>query len=174
MRPTVEKQLNPFCTELTGITDEQVLGKDVPDILGALEQSHQWLEDMGVFKEEFVVMSCGDFDCRQMKREAAFKKYSYYNYYCRWINLKKVFPKPNGEGLPEDLSDWSASFNQYGQVEKMKPTVKGMEGMLNLLGLELEGRHHSGIDDCRNLARCVLSLLNRGFYFNQAMVLNEH
>lgn len=64
VKPTLESKLNPFCTELTGITDEQVLGEGVPDILGALEQSHEWLEKQGVFKEEFVIMSCGDFDCR--------------------------------------------------------------------------------------------------------------
>jgi ERI1 exoribonuclease 3 len=40
-----------------------------------------------------------------------------------------------------------------------------MESMLEELELELEGRHHSGIDDSKNIARCVLSLLNIGFSF---------
>jgi len=30
-----------------------------------------------------------------------------------------------------------------------------MVAMLNYLNLELEGRHHSGIDDAKNIARVV-------------------
>jgi hypothetical protein len=37
-----------------------------------------------------------------------------------------------------------------------------MTGMLRGLGLTLEGRHHSGIDDCRNIANVVRALAQRG------------
>ena len=37
-----------------------------------------------------------------------------------------------------------------------------MTGMLRGLGLTLEGRHHSGIDDCRNIANVVRALAVRG------------
>ena len=40
-----------------------------------------------------------------------------------------------------------------------------MTHMLELCGLELEGRHHSGIDDSRNLARIVLKQLDEGYEF---------
>ena len=33
-----------------------------------------------------------------------------------------------------------------------------MVGMLEYLGLQLEGRHHSGIDDSRNIARILAKL----------------
>ena len=33
-----------------------------------------------------------------------------------------------------------------------------MPEMLSSLGLELQGRHHSGIDDARNIARCAAVL----------------
>lgn len=42
--------------------------------------------------------------------------------------------------------------------------------MLELLGLELEGRHHSGIDDAKNLTRIVQKLLEQGYTFKQGMV----
>ena len=51
-----------------------------------------------------------------------------------------------------------------------KSRVDGMPSMLNLCGLELEGKHHSGIDDARNIARCVLMCLEEGFEFHQGMV----
>ena len=40
-----------------------------------------------------------------------------------------------------------------------------MPQLLELAGLELEGRHHSGIDDARNIARCVVKSLEKGFNY---------
>lgn len=31
----------------------------------------------------------------------------------------------------------------------------GMAGMLKAMKTDLEGRHHSGIDDCKNIAKIV-------------------
>lgn len=45
-----------------------------------------------------------------------------------------------------------------------------MTDMLDKLGLELEGRHHSGIDDAKNLTRVVQALLEQGYTFKQGMV----
>lgn len=43
--------------------------------------------------------------------------------------------------------------------------------MLELCNLELEGKHHSGIDDARNIAKIVLNLLDLpGFGLHQGMV----
>jgi hypothetical protein len=41
-----------------------------------------------------------------------------------------------------------------------------MEQMLNAMGLNLEGRHHSGIDDAINISSVVIQLLKGGFIFN--------
>jgi len=45
-----------------------------------------------------------------------------------------------------------------------------MTTMLELCGLELEGRHHSGLDDSKNLARVAIKLMNEGYEFTQGMV----
>ena len=45
--------------------------------------------------------------------------------------------------------------------------------MLKWCGLELVGKHHSGIDDARNIAKVVVKMLELGFEFNQSMVLNK-
>lgn len=42
--------------------------------------------------------------------------------------------------------------------------------MLDTCGIELEGKHHSGIDDAKNISSCVLECLNKGFEFTQGMV----
>jgi ERI1 exoribonuclease 3 len=43
----------------------------------------------------------------------------------------------------------------------------GMAGMLPALNLKLEGKHHSGIDDSKNIAKIALELLKRGGVFSQ-------
>lgn len=45
--------------------------------------------------------------------------------------------------------------------------------MLKKCGLRLKGRHHSGIDDTKNIAAVALNLMNEGFEFTQGMVVEE-
>lgn len=45
-----------------------------------------------------------------------------------------------------------------------------MVEMLKTFGLELEGKHHSGIDDVYNIARVTMELLKRGIKFGQKEV----
>jgi len=45
-----------------------------------------------------------------------------------------------------------------------------MTDMLEILGLELVGRHHSGIDDSINISRVVLQLVKEGFALTQQHV----
>ena len=68
VKPTLDPQLTDFCTELTGITQEQVDGGI--SIQEALKQVHMWLGNEGIFSSEFVFMSCGDFDGRHLAKEA--------------------------------------------------------------------------------------------------------
>ena len=69
-----------------------------------------------------------------------------------------------------------ACFDTETRGEKDLPVVTGaldcareaieyssMAEMLDALGLPLEGHHHSGIDDCRNLANVVRAMLRRGW-----------
>lgn len=56
--------------------------------------------------------------------------------------------------IPSPLDCWvnvKKSFNKHYKRRK----TSGMAAMLNILKLGLEGRHHSGIDDCKNIARIV-------------------
>ena len=59
--------------------------------------------------------------------------------YNRWINVKKSFQHFYGLKYP-----------------------KGMDGMLRHAKMELEGRHHSGIDDCKNILRIVQRMRRDG------------
>ncbi|CAF4311592.1 unnamed protein product, partial [Rotaria magnacalcarata] len=43
----------------------------------------------------------------------------------------------------------------------------GMMGMLNDLNIRHVGRHHSGIDDCKNIAEILKVLAERGYVFHE-------
>lgn len=60
--------------------------------------------------------------------------------YDRWINIKRRFRK--------HYKDRNS---------------RGMDGMLRRLGMTLEGKHHSGIDDCRNIAKIVQRMQKDGW-----------
>lgn len=60
VKPTIHPELTTFCTELTGITQEQVNG-GIP-IRDAIDRVHTFLEGLGIFNSEFAFLSCGDFD----------------------------------------------------------------------------------------------------------------
>lgn len=42
-----------------------------------------------------------------------------------------------------------------------------MVEMLNHLNIELEGFHHSGIDDCRNISKIMIRMIEDGFNCNE-------
>eukprot|EP00658_Telonema_sp_P-2_P086100 TRINITY_DN9976_c0_g1_i3.p1 TRINITY_DN9976_c0_g1~~TRINITY_DN9976_c0_g1_i3.p1 ORF type:complete len:191 (+),score=38.78 TRINITY_DN9976_c0_g1_i3:90-662(+) len=60
-------------------------------------------------------------------------------YFYHWINLKTAM---------------STAF--------AKKRISGMEDMLRHYNLPLIGRHHSGIDDCRNIAAVLMQMLKTG------------
>ncbi|KAI8619390.1 hypothetical protein BC830DRAFT_1104426 [Chytriomyces sp. MP71] len=67
----------------------------------------------------------------------------------RWCNIKKAMTAHSGVD------------------------VLGMPDLLETLGLPLVGRHHSGIDDARNIAACARELLKRDFVFDATPVDNQ-
>lgn len=59
--------------------------------------------------------------------------------------------------IPSPLDCWvniKKSFARHYNIKR----GKGMAGMLNHAKLELEGKHHSGIDDCKNISRIVTKM----------------
>lgn len=108
---------------------------------------------------EFSLLSCGDFDAKALMREAKYKDFFVPNYMKRWINVKKAFPV--------HLYQEGKAEKKVLDIKKAKPVVSGMTDMLRLAGLELQGRHHSGVDDTINIARCVIQSLTDGHEYIQ-------
>ncbi|KAL4438356.1 hypothetical protein ABPG74_009779 [Tetrahymena malaccensis] len=152
LKPSVNPQLTAFCTELTGIKQDQV-DKGI-SLQEALAQLTQFLEQNKLIGSSFTFVTCGDFDLGNcLRREALYKKIEIPQYLKNYINIKKVFPK-----------------QYYPKKQKEGDNrLPDMVGMLQGLNLKLDGHHHSGIDDSRNIAKVALTLLQKGFKFNKNM-----
>ena len=87
-------------------------------------------------------------------------------------------PKTKGEESKvqkkKNKSFTTVDWTDPSKIDKAKSTVYGMPMMLERCNLKLEGRHHSGIDDSKNIAACVIRLLEEGFEFTQGMVNREN
>jgi ribA/ribD-fused uncharacterized protein len=141
-KPRLNPTLTSFCTQLTGIEQRTVdQGDDF------VEAFRKWSAFMERYPRSLVV-TCGDWDLKVMlplqlsqsshsecasdlARLGTAKKLG-----SKWCNLKVIF----GETVAKNAK---------------KSGRLGMAGMLKKCRLELKGRHHSGIDDCRNIGQVV-------------------
>ena len=135
------RELDPFCTQLTGITQEQVNDAGtLPEVLGRLEE---WLSSHELTSANAVFVTCGDWDLRDMLPTECKRK---------------------GIVIPEILTSNYVNIKTV-YTNTYKRRAGGMKAMLKALGLKLEGHHHSGIADSRNIARIAIECLKRGGQF---------
>ncbi|TPX51828.1 hypothetical protein SeMB42_g00501 [Synchytrium endobioticum] len=139
VRPVYTPKLSSFCTNLTGITQDKVdASSPFPIVVGMLDQ---WLaERCGRYPFPRVLfITDGPWDLRDFVRKQC--ELSYIDrppYWVRFLDLRRAFT----DFYPHPRSSLS--------------------GMLNCLGMNFEGREHSGIDDARNIARIVLRMMGDG------------
>ena len=161
-----------FCKNLTGITQDQITKDGIP-LKDALYRHELWLHEKGLIDSSlhddnendennetgsesnvkddhnssnhstthtFVYLTCGDWDLKTcLPRQLEYTNDKVPRHFKKWINIKKEFTKLYGT------------------------KGRGMVEMLEKLGLELEGRHHSGIDDCHNIAKICTKMLQDGW-----------
>jgi len=141
-KPVSHPQVYPFCTELTGITQSMV--ENGVDFQQALKDHSHWLASFlsgpdGAPLYTAMIVTCGSWDldiCLLTQLDIlGMSMVDVPNVYHQWINIKKTF---------------------QGVTHK---SGCGMKGMLREMGLPLVGRHHSGIDDTRNISNLLLHLL---------------
>lgn len=143
IKPTVVPEITEFCTELTGITQAQVnAGITIDKCLVALDD---WMTQNGFTAENSTFVTCGMWDLKTcLRAEAAFKKLHVQDYLKKFINIKDI---------------WMHTM--------FKNKAVGMVGMLSSLNLQLDGKHHSGIDDSKNIAKIAIELVKAGGIFTQ-------
>ena len=150
VRPTINSTLTPFCTKLTGITQEQV--DAAPTLAETLVQFDEWLTAQGFVhsdeRKDFAFAADGPWDLRFfIHGECLRKGIDKPGYFDKWCNMKSLF----------------ADFYKVRACKIHK--------MLSYQNMKFEGRLHSGIDDTRNIARICMRLRDDGavLYNNEAL-----
>ena len=125
VRPIRHPALLPFCTALTSIQQRDV--DRAPLFPAALAELHA---RMVVGRERVVWGSWGQYDDNQLRQDCALHSVPYDM--PPHLNMKEALSAAQG---------WRRRF--------------GMANALTRCGLKLEGVHHRGIDDARNIARLL-------------------
>ncbi|GMH40731.1 hypothetical protein BSKO_08635 [Bryopsis sp. KO-2023] len=137
VRPVVKPSLNRFCINLTGITQKVV--SEARTIGPVYDSFLQFVEQHQLSPHNTAIVTCGDWDVKTMwpsqARLSGLKTHPLFN---QFINIDKILSKYHMVSGP------------------------GMMNLLAACGLQHEGRHHSGIDDVRNIVRCLQFLLKKG------------
>lgn len=131
IRPVRHPTLTPFCTALTTIRQAQVDG--APLFPSAM---NDFVRQMFV-GHDAVFCSWGAYDRTQLRQDCERHRIQY-PLGSQHFNLKELFSESQG-------------------LRKKH----GMKAALELAGLKLEGTHHRGIDDARNIARLLPWCLGR-------------
>jgi inhibitor of KinA sporulation pathway (predicted exonuclease) len=125
VRPVRHPDLTDFCTELTGITQEDVAA--APPFREALEALKQWMYAF----DDALFCSWGDYDRNQFLQDCAYHRLAY-PFRSGHLNLKAEFTRT------------------LGRKKKL-----GIADAVRHLGMEFQGSHHRGLDDARSIARIV-------------------
>ncbi|XP_064077564.1 3'-5' exoribonuclease 1-like [Macrobrachium nipponense] len=139
VRPVINPKLTTFCTNLTGITQEQV--NFAPEFPEVLQKFEVWLKEhkLKVDMKTFAVVTDGPWDMgRFLYHQCKISKVPYPHWAKTWINIKKPF------------------CNFY-NTERVN-----LQGMLTKLGMTFIGQPHCGLDDARNIARVTIKLHEDG------------
>ncbi|WP_075344280.1 3'-5' exonuclease [Tenacibaculum agarivorans] len=118
-------EVSSFCTELTTITQD-LLDKEGVSFTEACQQIR---EDYNA--KEYVWASYGAYDLKMIKNQCKVRNVEY-PLSQEHINVKEFFT----------------------EVKGLRRKV-GMKGALHILNIPLEGTHHRGIDDAKNIAKIL-------------------
>lgn len=124
IKPVRHPQLTNFCIELTSIAQADV--NSAPNFKDALALFQAWLASY----KSFDFCSWGFYDCNQFEKDCHFHQI--------------VSPLGN---IPH--RNLKLEFSKFLGVSK----GYGMSKALSRIGIKLEGIHHRGLDDARNIAK---------------------
>ncbi|XP_061456355.1 ERI1 exoribonuclease 2 isoform X2 [Rhineura floridana] len=153
VQPQEHPILSEFCTELTGIKQNQV-DEGVPLHI-CLSQFSKWIQK--IQKEKNVIFGSGHSSCATSEGKlCAFVTWSDWDlgvclqYECKRKQLRK----------PDILNSWIDLRATYKLFYSRKP--QGLNGALQDVGIIFAGREHSGLDDSRNTARLAWKMIYDG------------
>lgn len=137
VRPVAHPRLTPFCANLTGIAQSAL--DRAPTFPEVLTRFNDWWRDTA--GDDALAVTCGDWDLGSLlPRQCRQHRLPVPAWADRWANIKELYEW-----------HWPNASDRAGLAE----VAAGV-------GVQLEGRLHSGIDDTRNIARVLRVMLERG------------
>ncbi len=131
VKPEINQELSEFCKNLTSISQENV--DNSKSFNQSIREFEQWVLSTS---EDIYLGSWGFYDKKQILKECSIKKYS---------------------GQVISLLDRHISIkHQFSKIKNIKPCR--MDAALKMLGIQLEGTHHRGIDDAKNISKIFKSV----------------
>lgn len=133
--PVINNTLTEFCTSLTGITQDIVDQADLfPKVL---QRFIKWMDNYKLGKDNsYAIVTDGPWDMNKfLVMQCDLSHTPFPDFGKKWINIKKTFSK------------------------HYKTKKYSLNSMLELLGMEFEGKMHCGLDDARNIAKIAIHLL---------------
>ena len=138
VKPSHIPILSDFIKGLCGIAQKDI--DAASPFSEVLARFMTWVGDKRV-----IFVTCGHWDLgTMMPQQCKVSNVDVPALFKYWINLKIEFDEHMRE------------------PSKKKRSQLGMAEMLQHLGLTLEGRHHSGIDDVKNITRILQYMMQRG------------
>lgn len=136
VKPKTNPVVSAFCEDLTGISQKTV--DEGIELKSAIKTHSQWLQGFAQH-DEITIVTCGHWDLKTMlPMDLKNIRMKAEPIYTRYVNLKDLFKTVTRTRAPP------------------------MTAMLDHFKLKLEGRHHSGLDDCHNLSRVFIELVKQG------------
>jgi 3'-5' exoribonuclease 1 len=127
VKPIINPILSEFCTKLTTIEQQDIdVASEYPKVLSNFQD---WILSYGA---NYWLCSWGFYDRSQFKKD------------CQLHRLDATW-----------LRQHISLKHQYGDVHSL-PRPISMKDALKREGFELQGTHHRGIDDARNIAQVFL------------------
>eukprot|EP01083_Nonionella_stella_P155176 500978_1 len=187
VKPTVHPRLTTFCTNLTGITQPMVdHGKNIISVIRSWNQfcyqNHLLPNDNN--EPEACIVTCGDWDLKRCwpmqcdiikQNELTDDLFNeVLSSWCRChsqtlassiVKTIELYHSEQSLLNPALFHSWINIKRIFTQTYKKK-RGGGMMSILRTLGIKHVGRHHSGIDDVRNICNIVLHILNDGVWFD--------
>ncbi|CAM0137046.1 hypothetical protein VKS41_008203 [Umbelopsis sp. WA50703] len=139
VKPSINPVLTDFCKKLTGISQETV--DESPDFISVLNDFQTWMAKYSLFQDNSAIfVTDGPFDIRDfITQQCNHDNIPVPAYFFRWVDIKKA----------------------YSRFYNCKPET--ITNMLDKLGMDFEGRAHSGLDDATNIYRIARHMFHKGY-----------
>ncbi|XP_042305336.1 3'-5' exoribonuclease 1 isoform X1 [Sceloporus undulatus] len=140
VKPEINPQLSDFCINLTGISQELVDQAD--EFPKVLRSAIDWMKQKELgSRYSYAILTDGSWDMSKfLNIQCRVNRLRYPTFAKKWINIRK----------------------SYGNFYKIPRNQTKLSTMLEKLGMDYDGRPHSGLDDSKNIARIAIRMLQDG------------